>query len=55
MFGISPEGIGSLGMLINFVTALTIHRFTDDAPVEVQKLVEDLRLPQGAKAASIDH
>jgi len=30
--GISPEGIGTLGMLLNFAVALTVHRLTGDAP-----------------------
>jgi cation/acetate symporter len=45
LFGISPEGIGALGTLINLGVALTIARFTDEAPAEVQKIVEAIRLP----------
>ena len=48
LFGISPEGIGTLGMLLNFAVALTVHRLTGDAPQEVQDLVTDLRHPRGA-------
>jgi len=44
-FGISPEGIGTLGMLINFAISLTITRFTTPPPQEIQDLVEDIRLP----------
>ena len=44
-FGISPEGIGSLGMLINFAVTLTVSRFTPPPPAEVQALVEEIRLP----------
>ena len=51
-FGISPEGIGTLGMLLNFGVALTIHRFTGDAPEEIQTMVEDLRYPKGAGDAT---
>ena len=45
LFGISPEGIGTVGMLLNFATALIVKRFFDDAPADVQQLVEKIRLP----------
>lgn len=45
LFGISPEGIGTLGMLINFAVAFTVSRFTPEAPKEIQGLVEDIRHP----------
>jgi cation/acetate symporter len=45
-FGISPEGIGTLGMLLNFAVTLVISRFTPPPPVAIQDLVEDIRLPQ---------
>ena len=51
LFGISPEGIGTLGMLLNFAVALSVQRFTGDAPEEVQALVEDLRKPRGSGGA----
>lgn len=54
LFGISPEGIGMLGMLLNFCVALVVFRFTDDAPEEIQKMVEDIRFPRGAGKA-YDH
>ena len=44
-FGISPEGIGTLGMLINLFTALVIMKFTPP-PNEVQKIVENIRIPE---------
>ena len=47
-FGVSPEGIGTLGMAINFLVALSVSRFTPPPPLEVQKLVEDIRIPRGA-------
>ena len=43
--GISPEGIGTVGMLINFAITLTVSRFTKPPPPEVQALVEEIRLP----------
>ena len=53
-FGISPEGIGTLGMLLNFVVALTVSSLTPAPPVAVQQLVEDIRIPAGA-GRSVDH
>ena len=50
LWGISPEGIGTLGMLLNFSVALTVHRFTENAPATVQALVEDLRRPDQSAA-----
>ena len=44
-FGISPEGIGTLGMLLNFAVSLVVCRFTPPPPVEVQQLVENIRVP----------
>ena len=45
LFGISPEGIGTLGTLINLGVALAVGRMTDEPPQEVQKIVETIRLP----------
>ena len=53
-FGISPEGIGTLGMLLNFVVALTVSSFTPPPPENIQALVEDIRIPRGAGAPA-DH
>ena len=44
-FGISPEGIGTVGMVINFVVAIVVSRFTAAPPLEVQEQVERLRAP----------
>jgi cation/acetate symporter len=44
-FGISPEGIGTLGTLVNLAVALTVCRFTNAPPQEVQEIVENIRLP----------
>ncbi len=49
-FGISPEGIGSLGMLLNFVVALTVSKFTPAPPLNIQALVEDIRVPGSNRA-----
>ena len=54
-FGISPEGIGALGMLINFVVAIVVGKFTPPPPQEVQDLVEHIRVPAGAQAPTAAH
>ncbi|MDX1581101.1 MAG: VC_2705 family sodium/solute symporter, partial [Alphaproteobacteria bacterium] len=46
-FGISPEGIGFIGMLLNFAVALTVMRFTAPPPAEVEQLVTSIREPTG--------
>lgn len=46
LFGISPEGIGTLGMLLNLVVSVTVSRFTAPPPQEVQDLVEKIRIPR---------
>ncbi len=53
--GISPEGIGTLGMLINFIISIIISRFTPAPPSEVQELVENIRIPKGAGEAGGVH
>lgn len=44
-FGISPEGIGTLGTLLNLVVALLVCRLTAEPPEEVQTIVRNIRLP----------
>ena len=44
-WGISPEGIGSIGMLVNFAVAIPIALLTKAPPPEVQAMVEDIRVP----------
>ena len=46
-FGISPEGIGSIGAAINFAVAFAISRLTAPVPAEVLNLVENIRIPKG--------
>jgi cation/acetate symporter len=45
-FGISPEGIGTLGMLLNFAVAFTVSRFTAQPPQKIRDLVEEIRIPR---------
>ncbi len=51
-FGISPEGFGSVAMLINFVVSLAVCRFTAPPPLAVQNIVENIRIPSGAGEAT---
>ncbi len=50
-FCISPEGFGTVAMLLNFVVSLIISTFTPKPPIEVQKIVENIRIPSGAGQA----
>ncbi len=49
--GISPEGIGFVGMLINFVVAGIVSRSSAAPPEEVGRLVESIRVPKGSGPA----
>ena len=51
LFGISPEGIGVIGMLINFGVAIAVASVTKGTPVEIRKLVDSIRVPRGAGEA----
>lgn len=51
LFGISPEGIGSVGAILNVVVALIVSRVTPACPDHIQHLVEDIRTPRGAGTA----
>jgi cation/acetate symporter len=52
LFGISPEGIGTVGALLNVIVALTVSRFTAAPPAEVVALVERIRVPHDRTALS---
>ncbi len=52
LFGISPEGIGTVGMVVNFVVALVVSRVTAPPPADIQELVESIRYPRGAGGAT---
>lgn len=54
LFSISPEGIGTLGMLLNFVVSFVVYKMTAPAPEHIQELVENIRYPKGAGEA-IEH
>ena len=45
LFGISPEGIGVIGMLVNFFLAITVSSITKPPPEEIETLVNKIRQP----------
>ena len=45
-WGISPQGIGAVGMMVNFIVSLGVCRFTSPPPANVQAMVEDIRVPK---------
>jgi cation/acetate symporter len=50
--GISPEGFGTVAMIINFIVSIIISKFTPDPPKEVQEIVVNIRIPSGAGKAT---
>ena len=52
-FGIGAQGIGTIGMLLNFVVTLAVSRVTPPPPADVQDIVESIRLPAHAGRAVI--
>ncbi len=50
--GISPEGIGFVGMLVNFAVTYAVSHLTAPPPEHIQHLVEDIRVPRGAGGAT---
>jgi cation/acetate symporter len=53
-FGTSPEGFGTIAMIVNIVISFTVSRLTPAPPQEVQDMVESIRIPSGAGEAT-DH
>ena len=51
LFGISPEGIGTIGMILNFVIAIGVSAVTPAPPESVQRMVDWIRIPKGAGEA----
>ncbi|MEW4455576.1 sodium:solute symporter family protein [Bremerella sp. JC817] len=48
--GLRPEGVGAIGLLLNFVVAIVISRLTPPPPKDVQELVDSVRIPRGSHA-----
>ena len=51
-FGISPEGFGTVAMMLNFMVAWLISSFTAAPPREIQQMVDDIRIPTSSGNAS---
>ncbi len=51
-FGTSPEGFGTIAMIVNVIISMVVSRMTAAPPEEVQEIVEHIRIPSGAGEAS---
>jgi cation/acetate symporter len=49
LFGISPEGIGAIGMLLNLGVAIAVSHLTSAPPERIQHMVEDIRVPRATE------
>ena len=45
-FGISPEGFGTVAMVVNFVISYIVMKFTSPTPEEIKKIVDNIRVPE---------
>ena len=45
-FGISPEGFGSVAMILNFVVSFAVMKFTSPTPKKIKDIVNDIRIPE---------
>ncbi len=54
-FGITPEAFGTVGAITNFVVAYLVNKMSAPAPKHIQELVESVRIPKGAGAATGGH
>ncbi len=52
--GITPEGFGAVGALLNFAVAYMVSSVTAAPPQKIQDLVENMRIPRGAGVALHD-
>ena len=50
-FGTSPEGFGTIAMIVNIVISFVVSRMTPAPPLDVQEIVENIRIPSGAGEA----
>lgn len=53
-FGISAEGFGTIGMIVNFIITFIVSRLTPPPPAEIQALVDELRTPEHPPLALAD-
>ncbi|MDC1491779.1 cation acetate symporter [Flavobacteriaceae bacterium] len=54
-FGISPEGFGSVAMILNFVVSIVVSKFTKPTPLHIKELVENIRIPSGVNDVNSNH
>nr|MBL8411632.1 cation acetate symporter [Dechloromonas sp.] len=54
-FGITPEAFGAVGALLNFIVAFVVDKMTKEPPEHIQHMVENVRIPRGAKAVDGAH
>ena len=54
-FGITPEAFGAVGALFNFAVAFAVDKMTPEPPEHIQHLVEQVRIPRGARAVDGSH
>jgi len=52
LWGIAPTGIGTIGMIFHFIVAIVVSKVTPPPPQHIQDLVENIRIPRGAGAAT---
>ena len=55
LLGISPLSFGAIAAMLNFITAFAVSHMTEDVPEDIKALIESVRSPHGAVAASADH
>ncbi len=53
LFGITPQAIGGLGMIINFIVALSVSYLSEEPPLHVQEMVARLRIPIEVEQATV--
>jgi cation/acetate symporter len=54
-FGITPEAIGAVGAMVNFVVAFLVDKVTKEPPAHIQAMVEAVRIPRGSKTVDGAH
>ncbi len=52
LFGVQPEAFGTIGAIINFTVAIVVSKMTAPVPDHIKHMVEDVRVPKGAGAAT---
>jgi len=53
-FGISPEAFGAVGAAVNFIVAIVVSKFTKEPPMDVQALVQSVRIPRASAVSDTE-